>query len=86
MTDSNNWAVVQYVGDKEEIVAYFSSFDRASAACSKLCNTIPETAFGFFDVDSQAGWLDLIDIPFDECPPEIYKSEAHKFFGGTNNV
>ena len=54
MTDSNNWAVVKYVGDKEEIVAYFSSFDRASTACSKLCNTIPKTAFGFFDAGSQS--------------------------------
>ena len=86
MTDSDNWAVVKYVGDEEQILAYFSSFGRASNACSKLCNTIPETAFGFFDAGSQAGWLDLIDIPFNECPPEIYKSEAHKFFGGTNNV
>lgn len=51
--DSDNWTVVKYVGDKEEIVAYFSSFDRASDACSKLCNTIPETAFGFFDAGSQ---------------------------------
>ena len=86
MTDSNNWAVIKYVGSQEEILAYFPSFDRASAACSKLHDIIPGTAFGFFDVDSQAGWLDLIDIPLDECPPEIYKSEAHKFFGGTNNV
>lgn len=53
MADSNNWAVVKYVDDKEEILAYFSSFDRASNACSKLCNTIPETAFGFFDAGSQ---------------------------------
>ena len=53
MADSNNWAVVRYVSDEEEILAYFSSFDRASAACSKLCNTIPETAFGFFDAGSQ---------------------------------
>jgi hypothetical protein len=53
MADSNNWAVVRYVSDEEEILAYFSSFDRASDACSKLCNTIPETAFGFFDAGSQ---------------------------------
>ena len=51
--DSEKWAVVKYVGSQEEIVAYFSSFDRASDACSKLCNTIPETAFGFFDAGSQ---------------------------------
>jgi len=53
MTDSNNWAVVKYVGSQEEIVAYFSSFDRASAACSKLYDIIPGTAFGFFDAGSQ---------------------------------
>ena len=53
MADSDNWAVVKYVGDEEQILAYFPSFDRASAACSKLCNTIPETAFGFFDAGSQ---------------------------------
>ena len=53
MSDSNTWAVVKYVGDEEQILAYFSSFDRASTACSKLCNTIPETAFGFFDAGSQ---------------------------------
>ena len=34
MTDSNNWAVVKYVGSQEEILAYFSSFDRASAVCT----------------------------------------------------
>ncbi len=54
MTDSNNWAVVQYVGDEEKVIGYFSSFDRASGACSKLCNTIPEIAFGFFDAGSQS--------------------------------
>ena len=53
MSDSNTWAVVKYVGDEEQILAYFSSFDRAANACSKLCNTIPETAFGFFDAGSQ---------------------------------
>jgi len=53
MTDSNNWAVVKYVGSKEEILAYFPSFDRAANACSKLYDIIPGTAFGFFDVDSQ---------------------------------
>ena len=53
MTDSNNWAVVKYVGSQEEILAYFSSFDRAANACSKLCNTIPGTAFSFFDAGSQ---------------------------------
>ena len=53
MSDSNTWAVVKYVGDEEQILAYFSSFDRASTACSKLCNTIPKTAFGFFDAGSQ---------------------------------
>ena len=52
-SDSNTWAVVKYVGDEEQILAYFSSFDRASTACSKLCNTIPKTAFGFFDAGSQ---------------------------------
>jgi len=53
MADSNTWAVVKYVGDREEILAYFSSFERAANACSKLCNKIPETAFGFFDAGSQ---------------------------------
>lgn len=53
MTDSNNWAVIKYVGSQEEILAYFSSFDRAANACSKLCNTIPGTAFAFFDAGSQ---------------------------------
>jgi hypothetical protein len=53
MSDSNSWAVVRFVDDKEEILAYFSSFDRASDACSKLCNKIPKTAFGFFDAGSQ---------------------------------
>ena len=53
MTDSDNWAVVKYVGDEEQILAYFSSYDRAANACSKLYNAIPETAFGFFDAGSQ---------------------------------
>lgn len=53
MADSDTWAVVKYVGDKEEIIAYFSSYDRASSACYRLYNAMPETAFGFFDAGSQ---------------------------------
>jgi len=53
MADSNNWAVVKYVGDREEILAYFPSYDRASDVCYRLYNAIPETAFGFFDAGSQ---------------------------------
>ena len=51
MTDI--WAVVKYVGDKEEILAYFSSFERASDVCYRLYNAIPETAFAVFYAGSQ---------------------------------
>ena len=51
MTDSTNWAVSRFIGDDEQIIGYFSSFQRASKVMFKLYETCPNMAFGIQDVD-----------------------------------
>ena len=45
MTDSTNWAVSRFVDGDEQIIGYFSSFERASEVVCKLYKTCPDMNF-----------------------------------------
>ncbi len=45
MTDSTKWAVSRFIGDDEQIIGYFSSFERASEMVCKLYESCPNMTF-----------------------------------------
>lgn len=51
MTDSTKWAVSRFIGDDEQIIGYFSSFERASAVVCKLYETCPDMTFAASDMN-----------------------------------
>ena len=50
MTDSSNWAVSRFVNGDEQIIGYFSSFQRASKVVFKLYETCPDMDFAAIDM------------------------------------
>ena len=51
MTDSTNWAVSRFIGDDEQIIGYFSSFERASKMVCKLYESCPNMSFAAIDMN-----------------------------------
>ncbi len=51
MTDSTNWAVSRFVDGDEQIIGYFSSFERASDMVCKLYKSCPNMDFAAIDMN-----------------------------------